>query len=339
MMKIQKKYIFLTLGFLFFAAIIYIIVLSYFSNNLNFKEYYSLQNTTESIEYDKVSYVVDDDKIVYVEKNNDTFSFNYFTKEDLEAKKITSFELKDVYNYSFIVKGNFYYFFYNNNNNFVSINKQTYVNNHYTNLLNGQKIFNDFDGNLYVYNDSKLWSIKLEDNNFSSSLFYTLPSEITQIKTVDFISKDKLLVSTYNAKLYIINTINNTKYESQNNYQEYCRQGENVYYTYAIDDKKLGIGIIKDNQEKTFSIKNVDYLSMKIVDDYIYLLNEKFIYKVSISREKRHETLELSEYVDSTFSLLNVIIVKDDLMYLPLIKKVTEGVNPYYKYCLYKYEL
>ena len=78
---------------------------------------------------------------------------------------------------------------------------------------------------------------------------------------------------------------------------------------------------------------------MKIVDDYIYLLNEKFIYKVSISREKRHETLELSEYVDSTFSLLNVIIVKDDLMYLPLIKKVTEGVNPYYKYCLYKYEV
>ena len=86
MMKIQKKYIFLTLGFLFFAAIIYIVVLSYFSNNLNFKEYYSLQNTTENIEYDKVSYVVDDDKIVYVEKNNDTFSFNYFTREDLEYK-------------------------------------------------------------------------------------------------------------------------------------------------------------------------------------------------------------------------------------------------------------
>ena len=55
----------------------------------------------------------------------------------------------------------------------------------------------------------------------------------------------------------------------QNNYQEYCRQGENVYYTYAIDDKKLGIGIIKDNQEKTFSIKNVEYLSMRIVDDYM----------------------------------------------------------------------
>jgi DNA-binding transcriptional regulator LsrR (DeoR family) len=78
---------------------------------------------------------------------------------------------------------------------------------------------------------------------------------------------------------------------------------------------------------------------MKVIDDYIYLINEKNIYKVSISREKRHETLELSEYIDSTFSLLNVIIVNDKLMYLPLIKKVNEGVSTYYKYCLYKYEV
>lgn len=338
MIKIQKKYIFLTFGFLFLATIVYIIIISFFTNNLNFKEFYSLQNTTENIEYNKTSYIVEEEKIVYVEKNNDTFTFKYFTNNDLEAKKITSFEIKNVNNYSFIAKGNYYYFFYNNNN-LVLINKQTNMNNHYVNIPNGQKIFNEFDNNLYIYDDSKLLLIDLKDNEFTTSLYYSLPLDISQIKMVDFVGQNKLLVSTYNAKLYIINTIDGSKYQSRNSYHEYYRKGENVYYTYTTQEQNLGIGIINNNQENTFSIKHVDYLTMKVIDDYIYLINEKKIYKVSISREKRHETLELSEYIDSTFSLLNVIIVNDKLMYLPLIKKVNEGVSTYYKYCLYKYEV
>ena len=112
-----------------------------------------------------------------------------------------------------------------------------------------------------------------------------------------------------------------------------------TYYTYSYGEDQLGIGIIKDNQEVNFTIKYVDYLSMRVVDDYIYLINEKFIYKVSISRQKKHETLEISEYVNSSFSLLNIIIVNDKLMYLPMITYVQEGGNPYYKYSLYKYEI
>ena len=74
MMKIQKKYIILTFLFLIVSAIIYLVIISYFSNNLLFKNFYTLQNTTDSIIYDKQSYIIDENnEIIYLEKNNNTF--------------------------------------------------------------------------------------------------------------------------------------------------------------------------------------------------------------------------------------------------------------------------
>ena len=60
MMKIQKKYIILTFLFLIVSAIIYLVIISYFSNNLLFKNFYTLQNTTDSIIYDKQSYIINE---------------------------------------------------------------------------------------------------------------------------------------------------------------------------------------------------------------------------------------------------------------------------------------
>lgn len=336
MTRIQKKYVFLTLTFLFVSAIIYIIVISYFSNNLNFKEYYTLTNTTKDIQHDKVSYICDNGKIFYVEKEKDNFSIYYVTDEDHEPKKMTSFEIKNVVDYNFLHHEDYLYLFYNNTNNLIIIDKNTYVNQHYIDLPDGQKVYNNYTNEYYVYKEGKI-NLLLDYDNKNAS--FDIPTTIKQVKKVDFIEKEKVVISTYNSELFIYDYINNEIDKIDNMYNEYYIADDKVYYTYSTKDRKLGFGVVHNGQEKTFSIESVDYISMRVVDDYIYLINEKNIYKVSIFREKRHETLEISEYIDSTFSLLDVIIINEKLMYLPLIKYENDGVNPFYKYCLYKYEV
>ena len=336
MTRIQKKYIFLTLAFLFVLAIIYIIVISYFSNNLNFKEYYSLPNTTKTIQQDKVSYICENEKIYYLEKEKDNFSIYYVTDDDHESKKMTSFEIKNVDNYNFLSHASNLYLFYNNTNNLIIIDKYTYVNQHFTNLPDGQKIYNNYTNKYYVYNEGNV-NLLLDYGNVDES--FKIPSTISQLKKVDFIDVNKVVLSTYNSEIYIYDYINDELDKIDNMYNEYYVSNGKVYYTYSTKDKKLGFGIFSNGQETTFSIDSIDYISIKVVDDYFYLISEKFIYKVSISRKKKHETLELSEYIDSTFSLLDVIIVNEKLMYLPLIKYENDGINPFYKYCLYKYEI
>ena len=92
MTRIQKKYVFLTLAFLFVSAIIYIIVISYFSNNLNFKEYYTLTNTTKDIQHDKVSYICDNGKIFYVEKEKKSFHIETVAGDSFGKAILTLFE-------------------------------------------------------------------------------------------------------------------------------------------------------------------------------------------------------------------------------------------------------
>ena len=72
----------------------------------------------------------------------------------------------------------------------------------------------------------------------------------------------------------------------------------------------------------------------------MYLISEKEINKVSISREKRHENLQISTYQNINFSLSNILICNEKLMYLPMIKSfdnygLEEEKHTYY---LYRYK-
>ena len=340
MMKIQKKYIYLTFVFLFISAIIYLIIISYFTSNLLFKNFYTLQNTTQNIQHDKQSYIIDENnEIIYLEKNGNLFSIYSIDQENIEPKKKTSFELENVVDYTFTKHSDYLYLFYNSYSNLVIINNNTNVNKHYQDIEKGQYIFDDYNNLVYLLNDYNLYSVNFLEDGISTNLINNLPSDIKQIKTVSYVKDNKLSITTYNSELFIYDLTSKKNYKSNHSYHMAYTHENATYYTYSYDDSKIGIGIIKNGQETNFSINYVDYLSMRVVEDYIYLINEKYIYKVSISRQKRHETLEISEYVNSTFSLLNVIIINEKLMYLPMIAYIQEGETSYYKYCLYKYEV
>ena len=80
---------------------------------------------------------------------------------------------------------------------------------------------------------------------------------------------------------------------------------------------------------------------MIVVDDYMYLISTLEINKVSISRQKRHERLQISTYQYMTFYLTDVIIVNEKLMYLPMIKKFDNYSldEVKYSYHLYRYKI
>ena len=79
---------------------------------------------------------------------------------------------------------------------------------------------------------------------------------------------------------------------------------------------------------------------MQVVDNYIYLISENEIYKVNVTREKRHETLQISTYQNASFYLQDVLIVSEKLMYLPMVKyEQNTDTNQYeYAYYLYRYK-
>ena len=53
-----------------------------------------------------------------------------------------------------------------------------------------------------------------------------------------------------------------------------------------------------------FSISAIDYQSIKVVDDYLYLIDENKIQKVSLSRKKKHELFVLICYYGLTIMFL-----------------------------------
>ena len=69
---------------------------------------------------------------------------------------------------------------------------------------------------------------------------------------------------------------------------------------------------------------------------------DKIIDKVIINIKKTNLNLKSSiifNQSENNKSNCDVIIINEKLMYLPLIKYENDGVNPFYKYCLYKYEV
>ena len=122
-------------------------------------------------------------------------------------------------------------------------------------------------------------------------------------------------------------------------YHQYYVANDNLYYTYSTSDRKLGISIY-DGKETSFSINPVDYLSIQVKTDYLYLISNDEIYKISLSRMKQHETLQSSQFIDMTYALNQVIIVNEHLMYIPMIKKEgDELLGVYYGYYLYRYKV
>ena len=159
------------------------------------------------------------------------------------------------------------------------------------NLPEGIASVNEFDNNIYIYNDNSLYKIDRLENGFNQTLYYNINKNIKNIKRVDFVDKNVIVCATYDADIYMIDINTNNHKMISKKYLDYYVYNQSVYYTFSYDDKKLGIGHLNLNEEIIFSVKNCDYEKMLVVDDYMYLISSYEINKVSIPRQKRHERL------------------------------------------------
>lgn len=323
-------------------ALIYVIVSAFSFNTLNFKAFYS---SDEYLTYDetKFTYSIDENEdIIFVQEENPSeniykYEVNKILKNNIDPKNIVTFEFDKKINYDFFIKGSNAYFFYNQSKsvNVICLEDKTYTS--YNNLPEGIITINEFDNNMYIYNNNKLYKI----DNLNNSYEYYSINNITNIKNVDFIDENTLVCSTYDADIYLLDIKTNNTKQISKKYLDYYIYNNNVYYTFSYDNKYLGIGYINKTEEVIFKVKSCDYEKMIVVDDYMYLISTLEINKVSISRQKRHERLQISTYQYMTFYLTDVIIVNEKLMYLPMIKKFDNYSldEVKYSYHLYRYKI
>lgn len=351
-MRIKKRHIFFIIIFIAILAFVYVVVSAFSFNTLNFKPFYSSKEYVVKDE-NKYNYVLDSNNdILFVQEevneisNNDgkkvTYSYevNKILKDNIAPSNIVTFKFDDKIKYEFFTKGDFAYFFYNNGKyvNVINLKDKSYYN--YQNLPEGIASVNEFDNNIYIYNDNSLYKIDRLENGFNQTLYYNINKNIKDIKRVDFVDKNVIVCATYDADIYMIDINTNNHKMISKKYLDYYVYNQSVYYTFSHDDKKLGIGHLNLNEEIIFSVKNCDYEKMLVVDDYMYLISSYEINKVSIPRQKRHERLQISTYQYMSFSLVDVIIVNEKLMYLPMFKEFDNYSldETKYSYHLYRYK-
>ena len=335
-MKLEKKHVLWMLFFIFLVFLGYIIVSSFFSNNLNFKSFYMYEVTTDTYDENQIEYTINErNEIIYVAKSKDKFVVEKITENNVEPQRIISFALENVDTYSFNKIGRYYYFFYNNDESLIRIDDDSKTMKKYDALPEGLKVINSFDNHLYVFNNNKI--TKLSDD-LEIDDFIEIPNTIKNIKKIDFLSLNEIVISTYNSDIYVYNYSSSDLYQIEHKILNYVVYDNKVYSTFT-QGNQLGISIYTNNEETSFLIDSVDYLTMKVKDDYIYLIDKRYIYKVSISRQKRHETLELNEYANAHINLSDVIIVNEKLMYIELAKEEFVQLKNEVSYYLYRYKI
>ena len=336
-MHIQKKSIIYTLLFVFVLVFSYIVITAFSYNVLDFTTFYQSKQVSDEIDEDKIIYTLNSkNEIVYLVNDKDDFFVYKIKDNNIDPELIASIKLKDFNNYGFINSDEYHFIFYNNDKGVIIIDELNKKYNIITDLPEGKKIINhktnkiyNINNNiLYVMNDELLWDKVCEISN-----------EIKDIKKIEFINSNELVIATYNGKLFVVN-INDLQVTKLNYiYHEYYIANEKLYYTYSTSDRKIGI-CIYDEEEESFVIEQVDYLTIKVKTDYLYLIASDRIYKVSLTRKKQHETLQVTEYIDSYYSLSNILIVNDQLIYLPMIKKEDDDkLKEFYGYYLYRYKV
>lgn len=353
-MKIKKIYILFIFIFLISLALIYVVTSSFSFNTLTFKPFFeasSMQTYDES----HINYVLNNDnEILFVKENyveqtnedgikNDFYVYKVCKIKDNNIDPITivSFYMEEEKNYEFFHKGNYGYFFYdfNKNLNIIDYTNKTYKT--IKNLPNGLTIINEFNNNIYSYSENKINLLTLNEKSFTLSVYYEIPQDVKDIKRIEFIGENEIIISTYNADLYYFNILSNTNCKMNEKYLNYYVYNNNLYYTYSFDNKHLGVSVFDKFNETNFKVKSCDYVKMEVKEDYMYLISKNEIYKVSIPRQKRHENLQMSIYQNITFHLSDIIIVNEKLMYLPMIKSFDNyGLNEItYSYHLYRYKV
>lgn len=340
-MKIQKKSIIYMLLFIFVVVFAYFVIVSFSYNTLNFTPFYKSLSTSETIDEDKIVYSINNkNEIVFVINDKEDFIVYKIKDDNVSPKDIVSFKLDGFSNYNFINSDDYHFMFYNNDNDVVIINEENKSYNIYNNLPNGKKFINHNTNQIFLLNNYDINVLEINNSNeLKSKYVLSISNEIKDIKNVEFINEEEIVVSTYNGGLFVVNITNNEVIKMNYFYHQYYVANDNLYYTYSTSDRKLGISIY-DGKETNFSINPVDYLSIQVKTDYLYLISNDEIYKVSLSRMKQHETLQSSQYIDMTYSLNQVIIVNEHLMYIPMIKKEgDELLGVYYGYYLYRYKV
>lgn len=340
-MKIQKKSIIYMLLFIFVVVFAYFVIVSFSYNTLNFTHFYKSLSTSETIDEDKIVYTINNkNEIVFVINDKEDFIVYKIKDDNVSPKDIVSFKLDSFSNYNFINSDDYHFMFYNNDNDVVIINEENKSYNIYNNLPNGKKFINHNTNLIFLLNNYDISVLEINNSNeLKSKYVLSISNEIKDIKNVEFINEEEIVVSTYNGGLFVVNLANNEVTKMSYFYHQYYVANDNLYYTYSTSDRKLGISIY-DGKETNFSINPVDYLSIQVKADYLYLISNDEIYKVSLSRMKQHETLQSSQYIDMTYSLNQVIIVNEHLMYIPMIKKEgDELLGVYYGYYLYRYKV
>ena len=330
------------IGFFLILSFIYIIFSTFSFNTLSFSHFFKSDVATNVSDEFHISYsLAKNNQIVFVEKDNDKYKVNKIKANNVDPVTITSIDASNISNYELIVKGDYAYLFYNNNENVKIIDYTYYKFNDLKDLPDGKTIVNEFNNSLYSYKNNTLTKLIIENDSYYLGDIYQIDNSISYIKSLIFANENEVIISTYTSCIYRYNLLTNESNLLCENYLNYEVYNDTLYYVYSYDNSHLGIGVVSNDTNKKFKIKACDYVSIKVVDDYLYLISENEINKVSISREKRHEKLQISIYQNSEFNLQNVLIVSEKLMYLPMIKyEANDVTNEYeYAYYLYRYKI
>ena len=306
-MRVSKKNVFLIIIFIVSLGLIYLIVSSFYFTSLHFKYFYEL-NETSNVAENKVIYtIMDNENIVYLNKKKDKIIIKKIEPNNVKPELIFEIEIpsNELETYSFIKKGTYHYFFYNNNKSLIIIDIANKKYQTLDNLSYDIFLINENNDSLYYYNNYNIYS--LNDNK----ILYTIKDTILNIKNIDFITNEYLFIQTYNSTNYILNLTNN-EYTLIDNYILYSSIYKNtLYYTYYANDNTLLINSYKDNVFTSFSIKRVEFQSFIVNDDYLYLILDNSIQKVSLSRKKTNEVLNMSGYTSFIYDLNNIIIYNE----------------------------
>lgn len=327
-LKFNILYIFL---FILVIVLLYFVLTTFFTSTLRFKDFF-VSTVTSKNNDSIIAYTIDENKDVYYAINDHgILKINYLNKEDGDPKTLYTNDVSETLLVSNISKfNNQFYIETSNPKNLYSINLDTKKTSIINKEINYQYLINNFDYNIYLLdNENKILS------NYQKTLNYQININ-ENINTIKFIDTSKIYVITYQNKIYYYDLITNENLlVTTNNFINYIVFEHDLYYTYNNQNK---LGIVKVNYQNIisdFTIKRFAATSILYCDDYLYLINKEQMIKVSLVRQKKNETYQISNYANMSYDLNNIMIASNDLMYLPMI----EYVNETYSYHLKKYQV
>ncbi len=341
-MKLQKRIFLYIFIFVIALFLMYLLVTTFFYNTLNFKTFYQFHKTSQISNEYNIQYLLNDqNEIVYVYKDKETIKINKILDNDVDPKTLLTFSLDEEDTIqSFRQVGNYYYLMHQQNQSLIKMDLENKNYQEY-NLPEGKFIINPYNNEFYLYDAYQLYELSYHNNQFDRQLKYDFHSQMKEVKNVEFLKENQLVFTTYEGIIYTYDCVANQLTSLKNLYQEYIIAEDKLYYTSYKNSDKMMISVYDGISEKSFEIDKVDYLKIQVKGDFLYLIDQKQMYKVSISREKKQEKMILSEYQDMTYDLTNVLIVNEKLMYLPMEKATwnytTEKDD--YDYYLYRYKI